>query len=72
MNSRKLTRTSLCPVKDLLSGIGSYQRIGQPIELEMNESKQNYLHPAAGPDADKVAGLFDQTKWFDTRERISR
>jgi hypothetical protein len=35
------------------------KRIDQPIELEMDESKKNYLHPIAGSEAAKVgAGLF--------------
>jgi len=29
-------------------------RIDQPIELEMDEPKKNYLHPIAGSDAAKV------------------
>jgi hypothetical protein len=34
-------------------------RIHQPFGLGMDESKKNYLHPIAGPDAAKVgAGLF--------------
>jgi hypothetical protein len=28
------------------------KRIGQPVELKMDESKKNYLRPNAGSDAD--------------------
>lgn len=34
------------------------KRIDQPIELEMDESKRNYLHPAGGEAAKIGAGLF--------------
>jgi hypothetical protein len=34
------------------------KRIDQPIELEMDESKRNYLHPAGGEAAKLGAGLF--------------
>lgn len=34
------------------------KRIGQPIELEMDESKKHYLHPAGGDAASIGAGLF--------------
>ena len=34
------------------------KRIDQPIELEMDESKKNYLHPAGGDAARIGAGLF--------------
>jgi hypothetical protein len=34
-------------------------RMDEPIELEMDESMKNYLHPIAGSDAAKIgAGLF--------------
>ena len=43
---------------------GDTTRIDQPIELEMDESKKNYLHPIAGSDATKIgAGLFTK-QWF--------
>jgi hypothetical protein len=34
------------------------KRIDEPISLEMDESKKNYLHPAGGEAARIGAGLF--------------
>ena len=59
--------------KNLLSGTGRYHRIDQPIELEMDESKKNYLHPIAGSDAAKVgAGAVYEANDLIRDERISR
>ena len=53
MNNEKLIRPSVCPIKTSFLELVDITRI-QPIELEMDESKKNYLHPIAGSDADKV------------------
>ena len=45
--------------KDSCLELVNTTRIDQPVELEMNESKKDYLRPIAGSDAAKVgAGLF--------------
>jgi len=50
---------SVCPIRTSFLELVDITRIDQPIELEMDESKKNYLHPIAGSDAAKVgAGLF--------------
>ena len=56
MNNKKLYGRRFCPIKtSFLVTTG----IDQPMELDMDESKKNYLHPIAVSDAAKVgAGLF--------------
>jgi hypothetical protein len=59
MNNKKPTWPSVCPIKTSFLELVDTTRIDQPVELEMNESKKNYLHPIPGSDAGKVgAGLF--------------
>jgi len=56
MNNKKLYGRRFCPIK---TSFLVTTRIDQPMELEMDESKKNYLYPIAGSDAAKVgAGLF--------------
>jgi hypothetical protein len=73
MNNKKLIWPSVCPITTSFPELVGATRIDQPIELEMDESKENYLHPIAGSDADKVgAGLFYQANGLIRDERISR
>ena len=59
MNNKKLIGPSVYPTKISFLELVDTTRIDQPIELEMDESKKNYLHPIAGSDAAKIgAGLF--------------
>jgi len=59
MSNKKLIWPSVCPIKTSFLKLVDTTRIDQPIELEMDDSKKNYLHPIAGSDADRVgAGLF--------------
>jgi hypothetical protein len=73
MNNKKLIWPSVCPTKTSSLELVDTTRIDQPIELEMDESKKNYLHPIAGSDAAKVgAGAVYGTNGLIRDERISR
>ena len=59
MNNKEQIWPSVCPIRTSFLELVNTTRIDQPVELEMDESKKNYLHPIAGSDAAKVgAGLF--------------
>ena len=45
MSNKKLIWPSVSPVRSSFLELVDTKRSNQPIELEMDESKKNYLHP---------------------------
>jgi hypothetical protein len=73
MNKKKLLWPSVCQVETSFLELVDATRIDQPIELEMDESKENYLHPIAGSDVDKVGCVVVyEANGLIRDERISR
>jgi uncharacterized damage-inducible protein DinB len=66
MNNKEQIWPPVCPITSFLELVDT-TRIDQPVELEMNESKKNYLHPIAGSDAAMLARGCLRSQWFDTR-----
>lgn len=59
MNNMKLIWPPVCPTRSSFLELVDTARIDQPMELELDESMKNYLHPIAGSDAPEIgAGLF--------------
>ena len=57
MSNKKLIWPSVSRIRSSFLELVDTKRSTQPIELEMDESKKNYLHPIAGSDAAKVGVL---------------